>query len=264
MAAEYLAEHLAKCADEHGEYHFTPSRDGKVWCTVCGGTFESLPMTPFNERSIAPLALQRKDAAAALGISVDTFDRHVRPQLRCVYIGDTRLWPVTELDGSYVSVPSSRAPLNFRSMILIVVGLLVPHVAVLFTIGIVILVIGLILLLLGDKPSRRRTTPLVLTCRDGHAGCYDSPPADQATYPPPGPNDQSRPHARTAGRRAQPAPGNPNATSRAPAPGPPTPPTVRCLPRRNQIRRGSDDRVRLGRIKRLPADHERRPGRIRA
>lgn len=44
------------------------------------------------------LALQRKDAAAALGISVDSFDRHVRPELKCVYIGDTRLWPVAELE----------------------------------------------------------------------------------------------------------------------------------------------------------------------
>lgn len=44
------------------------------------------------------LALQRKDAATALGVSVDTFDRHVRGELRCVYIGDTRLWPVAELE----------------------------------------------------------------------------------------------------------------------------------------------------------------------
>lgn len=44
------------------------------------------------------LAYQRKDAAAALGISVDTFDRHVRPDLRCVYVGDTRLWPRRELE----------------------------------------------------------------------------------------------------------------------------------------------------------------------
>ncbi len=43
------------------------------------------------------LALQRKDAAAALGISADSFDRHVRPELRVVYVGDRRLWPVAEL-----------------------------------------------------------------------------------------------------------------------------------------------------------------------
>lgn len=44
------------------------------------------------------LALQRKEAAAALGIGVDSFDRHVRPELKCVYVGDVRLWPVAELE----------------------------------------------------------------------------------------------------------------------------------------------------------------------
>jgi hypothetical protein len=44
------------------------------------------------------LALQRKEAAAALGVSVDTFDRYVRPWLRCVYVGDVRLWPIAELE----------------------------------------------------------------------------------------------------------------------------------------------------------------------
>lgn len=48
--------------------------------------------------AVAQLAYQRKDAAAALGVSVDTFDRHVRPDLKCVYVGDTRLWPTTELE----------------------------------------------------------------------------------------------------------------------------------------------------------------------
>ena len=43
------------------------------------------------------LALQRKDAAAALSISVDSFDRYVRPHVRCVYLGGVRLWPVAEL-----------------------------------------------------------------------------------------------------------------------------------------------------------------------
>lgn len=44
------------------------------------------------------LALQRKQAAEALDVSGDTFDRHVRPHLRCVYIGDLRVWPVAELE----------------------------------------------------------------------------------------------------------------------------------------------------------------------
>lgn len=44
------------------------------------------------------LAYQRKDAAAALSLSVDSFDRHVRPTLKCVYVGDVRLWPAAELE----------------------------------------------------------------------------------------------------------------------------------------------------------------------
>ncbi len=48
--------------------------------------------------SAIQLAYQRKDAAAALGLSVDSFDRHVRPELKCVYVGDARLWPVAELE----------------------------------------------------------------------------------------------------------------------------------------------------------------------
>jgi hypothetical protein len=58
------------------------------------------------------LALQRKDAAAALSISADSFDRHVRPHLRCCYIGEIRLWPVAELDrwlDSHAMLPGSTA-----------------------------------------------------------------------------------------------------------------------------------------------------------
>lgn len=44
------------------------------------------------------LALQRQDAAAALGIGVDTFDRHVKHHLRVVRVGTARLYPVAELE----------------------------------------------------------------------------------------------------------------------------------------------------------------------
>ena len=44
-----------------------------------------------------PIALQRQDAAALLDISVDTFDRHVRPHVPVVYVGDVRLFPVDGL-----------------------------------------------------------------------------------------------------------------------------------------------------------------------
>lgn len=49
-------------------------------------------------RPVIPLAYQRKEAAAALGVSPDTFDRYIRPRLACVYIGATRLWSVAELE----------------------------------------------------------------------------------------------------------------------------------------------------------------------
>lgn len=48
--------------------------------------------------AVPRLALQRKEAAVALGVSPDTFDRHVRPSLPVVYLGSTRLWRVADLD----------------------------------------------------------------------------------------------------------------------------------------------------------------------
>lgn len=44
------------------------------------------------------LALSRRDAAAALGMSLRHFQRHVQPHLRCVYCGQLRLYPVVELE----------------------------------------------------------------------------------------------------------------------------------------------------------------------
>ncbi len=43
------------------------------------------------------LALGRSEAAAALGMSVSHFQRHVQPDLRCVYCGQLRIYPVSEL-----------------------------------------------------------------------------------------------------------------------------------------------------------------------
>jgi hypothetical protein len=43
------------------------------------------------------LALNQKDAAAALGVSVPHFREHVRPDLRPVYIASKTLYRVTEL-----------------------------------------------------------------------------------------------------------------------------------------------------------------------
>jgi len=51
-----------------------------------------------HERApVVPLAHPRADAAAALGVSDDFFDKHVRPELRAVYVGSLRLFPVSEL-----------------------------------------------------------------------------------------------------------------------------------------------------------------------
>ncbi len=43
------------------------------------------------------LALKRDEAAQALGMSLDSFERHVQPHVRLVRRGKLRLVPVTEL-----------------------------------------------------------------------------------------------------------------------------------------------------------------------
>jgi excisionase family DNA binding protein len=44
------------------------------------------------------IALTREEAAAALGVSLSHFERHVQPHLRLVYTGSARLVPVRELE----------------------------------------------------------------------------------------------------------------------------------------------------------------------
>jgi excisionase family DNA binding protein len=52
--------------------------------------------------SVAPqtarLALTRAEAAEALGISLDSFERYVQPELRLIRRGRLRLIPVRELE----------------------------------------------------------------------------------------------------------------------------------------------------------------------
>jgi hypothetical protein len=43
------------------------------------------------------LALNQKDAAESLGMSVDHFERHVKNELAVVYSGSLRLYPLSEL-----------------------------------------------------------------------------------------------------------------------------------------------------------------------
>lgn len=50
--------------------------------------------------SAAPkkLLLSRREAAAALGMSLSHFQRHVQPSIRCVYSGQLRLYRPLELE----------------------------------------------------------------------------------------------------------------------------------------------------------------------
>jgi hypothetical protein len=47
---------------------------------------------------IPRMALSREEAAASLGMSIDSFERHVQPSLRMIRLGRMRLVPVRELE----------------------------------------------------------------------------------------------------------------------------------------------------------------------
>jgi excisionase family DNA binding protein len=49
-------------------------------------------------RTFPRLALTRSEAARSLGMSLDSFERHVQSQIRLVRRGKLRLVPVTELE----------------------------------------------------------------------------------------------------------------------------------------------------------------------
>lgn len=48
--------------------------------------------------NVPRVALTRLEAAAALGMSLDSFERHVQPELKLVRRGKLRLIPVVELE----------------------------------------------------------------------------------------------------------------------------------------------------------------------
>lgn len=50
------------------------------------------------EAGVPRLALTRAEAATALGMSLDSFERHVQPDLRLVRRGKLRVVPVSELE----------------------------------------------------------------------------------------------------------------------------------------------------------------------
>lgn len=48
--------------------------------------------------AVPRLALKREEAAQSLGMSLDSFERHVQPDIRLVRRGKLRLVPVPELE----------------------------------------------------------------------------------------------------------------------------------------------------------------------
>ena len=53
---------------------------------------------PTITATVPRLALRRDEAAAAIGVSVDHFDAHVRHELRAVRRGRVVVYPVSELE----------------------------------------------------------------------------------------------------------------------------------------------------------------------
>lgn len=54
-------------------------------------------MIALDVQAIPRVALTREEGAAALGMSLDSFERHVQPELRIIRRGRLRLVPVAEL-----------------------------------------------------------------------------------------------------------------------------------------------------------------------
>jgi hypothetical protein len=60
--------------------------------------FPARPPSPPIGGKRSPLALRREAAAAALEVSDETFDKHVRPSLPVVRLGSVRVYPVAALE----------------------------------------------------------------------------------------------------------------------------------------------------------------------
>ena len=62
----------------------------------------AVPRNPARARAAAvevnALALRREAAAQAIGVSDETFDKHVRPSLPVVRLGSVRVYPVAALE----------------------------------------------------------------------------------------------------------------------------------------------------------------------
>jgi len=59
--------------------------------------FAASPKGRRARREVPRLALNQQEAAAALGVSVSHFERHIKPHLRVAYSGSLRLYPLAEL-----------------------------------------------------------------------------------------------------------------------------------------------------------------------
>jgi len=53
---------------------------------------------PQPSEPVPRVALTREEAAAALGVSLSHFERHIQPHLPLIYSGSTRLVPLRELE----------------------------------------------------------------------------------------------------------------------------------------------------------------------
>jgi excisionase family DNA binding protein len=49
-------------------------------------------------KPVQRLTLTRNEAASALGVSIDSFERYIQPELRLIRAGRLRLVPVVELE----------------------------------------------------------------------------------------------------------------------------------------------------------------------
>jgi len=55
-------------------------------------------MRPQPTAPVPRVALTREEAAASLGMSLDSFERHVQPHLKLIRVGRVRLVPIAELE----------------------------------------------------------------------------------------------------------------------------------------------------------------------
>ena len=55
-------------------------------------------MSERPEREVPRFALTRAEAAASLGMSLDSFERYVQPHVRLIRVGSLRLVPVGEVE----------------------------------------------------------------------------------------------------------------------------------------------------------------------